>query len=653
MSDSPTFHPGVVPVPSSRYGRDSSLVVLLIPLSDSPEDGPVPIRVYCAACEYRFRVNSRHQGETIRCPSCSEPVHVRSDGRSYRAPRVRKRSSRLRRSISSLTTTGLLIGVGIVAGLLLFVAVTYFAFRMGQGSSEYGASVATATDPPASQAAVSQSAPSNPIAARVAPTSVATAASLAGRQLSAGTVLGNTPGNVGNTHPSVSPSSISSPRTTTLPPGSVFFGGDVSSAEPPFTSDRGGTEFAARSAGSAADTADFSDIPYEFTSWADLNDLVEPSVVQVNVKTAHGHGNGSGFVLDPSGTIVTNYHVIGGAEKAWVVFANGDQFPVQGYLHLDHRKDIALIRIDPAGATQRLRALPLLIGEARKGSEVAAFGAPLGLSFTFSRSTVSAYRTAEDLHDTLGIEGHEGNWVQHTVPISAGNSGGPLVNKHGQVIAITTMTLTIGQQLNFGISSTDIDEASRNQKNLVPVSPAFVPDMERSHESAGSPSISDNPYKQPGVAIIDSTKTEKGRQLLAKMTSMSVFMIAFDLDPRQTVSGAVKEKARQQIKSSRLEYDYGGTPVLLILMTLEPQGSKHALWITAEIMIEEESTGALHKVWESKEDVGTVATSVLVRGKLTRNLSRDIDNFFRKMRTSIVQARREMDKKQESETAVD
>ena len=107
------------------------------------------------------------------------------------------------------------------------------------------------------------------------------------------------------------------------------------------------------------------------------------------------------------------------------------------------------------------RPLELIEDPPLKGEGVVALGAPFGLDSTASEGIVSAIRSAEELEFKVGIHGHAGTWIQTTTPISPGNSGSPLVNRRGQVVAVNTLTLKHGQNLNFGISAMDIRRALR------------------------------------------------------------------------------------------------------------------------------------------------------------------------------------------------
>jgi hypothetical protein len=198
---------------------------------------------------------------------------------------------------------------------------------------------------------------------------------------------------------------------------------------------------------------------------ADLIDKIEPSVVRIDVEGV-AKGIGSGFVISRNGIVVTNHHVIAGAREAAVTFSSGETAKVIGTIILDSKRDIALLKID------KLNLPTLQIAEAlpRKGEQVAAFGAPQGLSFSASEGIVSAVRTGKDLSEYA--DELDGTWVQTTAPISAGNSGGPLVNSAGQVVGVNTMAIVSGQNLNFAISSIDVRAAVKESegRNTTPLS---------------------------------------------------------------------------------------------------------------------------------------------------------------------------------------
>jgi S1-C subfamily serine protease len=146
-------------------------------------------------------------------------------------------------------------------------------------------------------------------------------------------------------------------------------------------------------------------------------------------------GAGSGFVIDPKGYILTNYHVVADAEKIEVLL--GDQRAQSRYaakfIGADQRNDVALLKIDPKEA--QLTALPLGDSSALQvGQKVLAIGNPFGFQSTLTTGVVSALgRTVQTGQNTF-IE----DAIQTDASINRGNSGGPLLDTRGQVIGINS-----------------------------------------------------------------------------------------------------------------------------------------------------------------------------------------------------------------------
>jgi serine protease Do len=152
---------------------------------------------------------------------------------------------------------------------------------------------------------------------------------------------------------------------------------------------------------------------------------------------------GSGFIIDPSGLIVTNAHVIESAGQIQVRLQDGRRFPAT-VVGRDNRVDLALLRIDRA---TKLTVLPL--GDSnrlRVGELVLALGNPFGLEQTVSMGIVS--RKGAPL--TVAAPGFD--FVQTDAAINPGNSGGPLVNMSGQVIGVNSMVTRDGT-IGFAIPS--------------------------------------------------------------------------------------------------------------------------------------------------------------------------------------------------------
>ncbi len=183
-----------------------------------------------------------------------------------------------------------------------------------------------------------------------------------------------------------------------------------------------------------------------------LLEKLKPAVVMVETD----RGLGSGFVVSAD-TIVTNYHVIESVSKVQVKFSNGESLTSQGTLLVDKDRDLALLSVKQINRS----IVPLEVNKElpKQGQDVIALGTPRGFEFSVTRGIVSGVRTASSINTALGRESLAGTWVQTDAAISPGNSGGPLVDQNGKVIGMNTFCRTDSQNLNFAISSIDIQNA--------------------------------------------------------------------------------------------------------------------------------------------------------------------------------------------------
>ncbi len=183
-----------------------------------------------------------------------------------------------------------------------------------------------------------------------------------------------------------------------------------------------------------------------------LYESVSPGTVAIITD----QGQGSGFVYDGQGNVVTNYHVIEGATTVEVRFTSG--YMAYGtIIGTDLDSDLAIVKVDaPAG---ELHPLPLGDSDTLKvGQTVIAIGNPFGLNSTMTVGIVSALgRTLDSAHETPdGTLFTAGDIIQTDAAINPGNSGGPLFNINGEVIGInrairTNSTTAAGQPVNSGI----------------------------------------------------------------------------------------------------------------------------------------------------------------------------------------------------------
>ena len=155
-------------------------------------------------------------------------------------------------------------------------------------------------------------------------------------------------------------------------------------------------------------------------------------------------GQGSGFILDREGHILTNYHVIAEARQIEVTLHNRKKYRAT-VVGTDRSHDLAIIQIKASDLT------PMTMGDSRNlqvGQKVYAIGNPFGLAGTLTSGIVSSIRQVQE-PDGVTID----EAIQTDAAINPGNSGGPLLNSHGEVIGINTMIASnVGQNAGIGFA---------------------------------------------------------------------------------------------------------------------------------------------------------------------------------------------------------
>lgn len=180
----------------------------------------------------------------------------------------------------------------------------------------------------------------------------------------------------------------------------------------------------------------FGDEPFrDFFKWF-FEDIPDRELKQQSL--------GSGFIIDKDGYIITNNHVVEGADEIRVKLADGREFKAR-VVGRDPKTDLALIKI-----TTLFKDLPVLtLGDSDKirvGDWVLAIGNPFGLEHTVTQGIISATGRV------IGAGPYD-NFLQTDAPINPGNSGGPLINLNGEVIGINTAIIATGQGIGFAIPS--------------------------------------------------------------------------------------------------------------------------------------------------------------------------------------------------------
>lgn len=201
-----------------------------------------------------------------------------------------------------------------------------------------------------------------------------------------------------------------------------------------------------------------------------LYEQVSPGVVSLQFMTAEGGGQGTGFVIDKEGHIVTNYHVASDATELEVHFPSG--LKVYGtVIGTDMDSDLAVIKVD----VDPELLVPLTLGDSeaiKVGQTVVAIGNPYGLSGTMTVGIVSARgRVLDSMRQTeSGTFYSSGDTIQTDALINPGNSGGPLLNLNGEVIGVNRAIQTAGTSITGGAVNTGIGFAisSNTVRRVVP-----------------------------------------------------------------------------------------------------------------------------------------------------------------------------------------
>ncbi len=170
-------------------------------------------------------------------------------------------------------------------------------------------------------------------------------------------------------------------------------------------------------------------------------------------------GEGSGFVIDDAGYILTNNHVIEGAESIVVTFYDGVQAPAE-VVGSDEGTDLAVLKVDPQGLTLR----PLAFGDIddlKVGDRLLVIGNPFGNASTLTTGIVSALGRLIDIPESVYSLPEV---IQTDAAINPGNSGGPMLNAHGEVVGVAFMLQSRTRSnsgIGFGIPSYFAERVSR------------------------------------------------------------------------------------------------------------------------------------------------------------------------------------------------
>jgi putative serine protease PepD len=246
---------------------------------------------------------------------------------------------------------------------------------------------------------------------------------------------------------------------------------------------------------------------------------VKDSVVEISTSAATGGATGSGFVIDTEGHIVTNQHVVGGADSVTVEFSDGSEVSAD-IVGADPSTDIAVLDVDRSPSLLK----PLSFapeGSLQVGNQVIAIGSPFSLQGTLTTGVISALGREIQSPNRFTIE----NAVQTDAALNHGNSGGPLLDLQGRVVGVAAQIRSeSGGSDGIGYAIRG-DTAQRVARELIrdgSVEHAYLgvslpPDGAARFESV----VSDAPADKAGlqsddvVTAVDGNEIESGDELRA------------------------------------------------------------------------------------------------------------------------------------------
>ena len=178
---------------------------------------------------------------------------------------------------------------------------------------------------------------------------------------------------------------------------------------------------------------------------ADVYQQILPSLVIIQIEGEDEHGEngfglGSGVIVSADATILTAYHVIAGADRIQVGYYDGTVVEA-AVANADPANDIAVLQ--PFGYPEII--VPAILGNPyamRVGDEAYAVGNPLGMAASMSAGVISGFNRSLPINENQSLDG----LIQFDTAVNPGNSGGPLLNRHGQVVGIVTALVNPSDQ---------------------------------------------------------------------------------------------------------------------------------------------------------------------------------------------------------------
>jgi len=551
------------------------------------------IEVFCEYCFHTMTVKNSNAGKRGRCPECREPIEVPLESEQSSFPAVaplpprRKRSSKSRSQPTASASKKVMVWGGVAGFAVALFGLMIVSAFISRNTTQPVVSSTNAQTPSQINLTASKEQHLNERPKAEQPVQVANAQ-----------------------QPPANPQQ-NLEKAARLPSQLAAVSPDQA------------TEILDNS-----ESEDSAEEEYSTDNYADLIERIDLSVVRIDTKSAEGGGIGSGFVLGEAGLIATNYHVIAHAKSAQVVFPDGAEYKVLGTVNIDKKRDVAILKVETLSA--KLHPIRLAEKYPRKGKKIIAYGAPLGLSFTASDGIISAIRQEEEFSKIA--PNHLGAWIQTTAPISPGNSGGPLVNMRGEVVAANTLVFLRGQNLNFSISSVDTKKVFDGRNTEV----AALKPVPRTRFSG---TTADGKIK-----VIDLTKDEEGQKLLKELTDIRLLVIAKKSNPlgkdsTGKIARYMKLRAERSLEEAGFNIYERSRALMVVSMALEDAGissNAKCLVIDTRIYIEEGvqigHPDLVKIVWQKRKRLGSFTRTNFLQGKIPTRVKSEIMKFFNKFK---------------------
>lgn len=289
---------------------------------------------------------------------------------------------------------------------------------------------------------------------------------------------------------------------------------------------------------------------FAIESLAPLVKRIQPAVVTVITFNESGErlAIGSGFFINKEGLLITNYHVIENAHRMVVETPDRNKYEVSAIVGDDKNGDLVCLAVNIR--SDRIRHLRITGIIPDVGDRVMVVGSPLGLEQTISDGVVSAVRAITDFGEILQI----------SAPISRGSSGGPVVNRKGEVVGVATFQIVGGQNLNFAIPGYRVLSLKHRAENLLTkIEEDLRVDADKPIETQKEKSYADefrdrlykNNYRK-GLTALEQAESAyaKKRYKVAEYNyqeAISFFRIAASLRP-YGLAGFQLKKAESRLK---------------------------------------------------------------------------------------------------------